>query len=807
GSKGPLRVTLNAMVGVSHPTEHMKMMNVEQYWQVRNEAEFYEKGTPEFSREALAGKMSLPYVDWYDEVFKKAAFQQQYNITLEGGNDRISTYTNIGYITDNGLLRSGDIGYNKYSMRNGTKLKINKYLRADLILSGYADTRKQPGTWDDTFMYLNKATHGIIPSETVFANNNSAYYNRPAPLDDNPAYFAQRDLFGYGEWRDKFFQGSLALTFDIPGVKGLFLKAQVAYDTKSTVRTRVQKRAVLYDYSTDADQYTQVINGAYTPSIEEQNWLTDRLNFQGSINYKNTFADAHNVAATVVFEPRRETSRYLRAKRFYTDDLFTSDNIDRAPQANWENSGNTGELTSVSIVGRFNYDYRGKYMVEFAFREDGSYRYDPSRRWGFFPVVSGAWRISEESFIKDNIPFLSNLKIRASWGRSGEDAGDPFQYVPGYSGYEGYVFDNSYVNGYAGMGLLNKNLWWVKTEMINAGLDLSLWNGALDFSVDLYRRDRDGLLETRKQAITNTFGAKLPKENLNSERTEGFELMVGHRYSIGDFSWGVSANMNFSRRYTMYKETSPYRSSMARWRDGSSVGRYHDIGWGYKVLGQYQNYDQIRNGVIETGGAANTKTLPGDYIHWDANGNGIIDGGDTTPLFWNGDPKMTYGVTMYASWKSLDFSMLWSGAAKYTVSYGGILGEAMTQDRTNSPATYFDRWHRTDVYDPNSTWVSGKYPAIRRLSDDDGANRLESDVKRINASYARLKNVELGYVLPKKLLKGSGISKLRVYINLTNPLLICNDLLKGFDPEASDQQNGFKYPLSKSYNFGVNVTF
>lgn len=807
GSNGPMRVTLSTNFGISYPTKQMEMMNVAQYWQIRNEAEFNATGIPEFSQEELAKRMALPYVDWYKEVFKSTAFQQQYNVTVEGGTESVSTYTNIGYMTDNGLLRSGDIGYDKYTARNSTKVKINRYLRADLNLSGYTDLRKQPGTWDDSFMYLNKATHGIVPSETVYANNNSNYYNQPAPLDDNPVYFAQRELAGYGEWRDFMFQGSLGLTLDIPGVKGLSLRAQVAYDYKSTVRTRVQKRIVHYVYSAETDTYKESANGAYTPSIEEQNWLTNRLDFQGSINYKNTFADAHNVSATVVFEPRKNTSRYLRAKRYYEKDLYTSDNIDRAPTLNWENSGNTSEEAFVSVIGRFNYDYKGKYMVEFAFREDGSYRYAPDQRWGFFPIVSAAWRLSEESFIKNNVAFLSNLKLRASWGRSGEDAGNPFQYIAGYNSYNGYVFDGNYVNGYASTGLINDNLSWVETETVDVGMDVSLWEGAFDFSFDLYRRDRDGLLATRLQALTNTFGASLPQENLNSDRTEGFEFSIGHRYHIGDFAWGITANMNFSRSKTLFKETSPYRSSMSRWRDTGAVGRWQDVGWGYIVDGQYQNYDQIRNGVIETSDRGNSNTLPGDYIHRDVNGNGIIDSGDMVPLFWTGQPKMTYGASIFFSWKDLDFNMLWSGAAKYTRGRSGILGEAMTQDRTNSPVIYYDRWHLADIYDPDSEWVPGKYPAIRRLSENDGANRLESEVRRINASYIRLKNVEVGYTLNQRHLKGSGISKLRLYINMTNPLVICNKELKGFDPEASDSQDSFTYPLTKSYNLGVNITF
>lgn len=174
--------------------------------------------------------------------------------------------------------------------------------------------------------------------------------------------------------------------------------------------------------------------------------------------------------------------------------------------------GNTNEYTFVSVVGRFNYDYKSKYMVEFAFREDGSYRYAPDQRWGFFPVVSAAWRLSEESFIKDNVPFLTNLKFRASWGRSGEDAGNPFQYIPGLCGQRRLCAGRRQIyQRLCQFGLMNANLTWVSTETTDFGMDLTMWDGLLDFSFDIYRRDRDGLLGNRLGALPNTFGATMPR--------------------------------------------------------------------------------------------------------------------------------------------------------------------------------------------------------------------------------------------------------------------------------------------------------
>ncbi|WP_343306804.1 TonB-dependent receptor [Chitinophaga niabensis] len=804
GTKGPLRVSYSGLAGVTRPTQHTKMMDVSQYWEIRNEDAFNSTGTPYFSsKQALEEAKALPYTNWYKEVFQQVAFQHQHNITIEGGTDKISTYTNIGYMTDNGLLRSGDIGYNKYSFRNGTTFQPNKYVKVELNLYGFTDYRKQPGTWDDAFFYLNKAAHGLIPSESVYANNNPLYYNRPRTFSDNPLQFSQRDIFGYGEWRDKFFQSFLAMTINVPNVEGLQLRFQGAYDGKTTIRTRVQKRAINYIYSATTDSYTPYNN--YDPSIQEEAGTTTRLNFQGHILYNKQIAQHHNVGVVLVAEARQDNTRYLSGKRFYEGDLFTIDNIDRAPVTNQQTAGNTGVFKYASFIGRFNYDYRSKYLLEFAFREDGSYRYAPDKRWGFFPVISGGWRISEEPFLKNNTRVITDLKLRGSYGTTAQDAGNAFQFIPGYTSYNGYVLGDKFISGYTNAGLLNANLTWTTSKTADVGIDVSLWNGKLDFTFDLFRRNRTGLLATRAQALPNTFGAALPQENLNSDRTDGFEMSIGHKNRIGELEYGVSGNMYIGRTQMLYLERAPFRSSYDRWRNGAA-NRWQDIGWGYQVAGQYQNYDAIRNGVIETTSYGNSRTLPGDYMHLDVNGDGVINGKDQMPLFWNGQPKMGFGLNINASWRGLDFNMLWQGAGMYSLRYNEVLGRVLALDAANSPAFYYDRWHLADIYDPNSEWIPGKYPSTRRLDSDNGANYLESDIQRVDATYARLKNMEIGYRLPNSVLRFLGVSRFRCYVNLFNPLVICNSYLKSFDPEITDG-NGFQYPLSKGYNFGVNLTF
>lgn len=804
GRKGPMEINYSGLIGVSAPTQRTQMMNVAQYEEIRNEAEINAGRAPLYaSPEELALRSSLPYVDWYHEVFKKSTLQQQHNMSMQGGTDKFSLFTSIGYNTDNGLLKSGDIGYDKYSFRSNIKAQVASNLTVDVNISGFTDKRYQPGTWDDAFFYLSKATFGIIPSETVYANNNPNYFNRPFPINDNPVAFSNKDYFGYREWRNKFFQSSISLTYQVPGVKGLKLKALGAFDAKVFTATKVQKSVETYSYSPD-NGGTYSAHKNQVPSIQEENNIFGRMDFQGQLIYNNRFKDSHNVGAVLVMEAKQEDERYLGAKRLYS--FYTIDNIDRASETGQTNGGWTSKRTYLSYIGRLNYDYKEKYLAEFAFRYDGSYRYAPAQRWGFFPVISAGWRMSEESFIKDNVSFVSNLKLRASYGKTGQDAGNPFQFIPGFLSTGGYVFSNgNYTNGYALASLMNGNLTWFSATTTNIGVDVSLWDSKLDLAFDMYRRDRTGLLATRSQSLPNTFGASLPQENLNSDRTEGIELMIGHRNQVGDFQYGGNLTMNFARSKTLYQERAPFRSSMDRYKNGQQ-DRWMDIGWGWDVTGQFQNFEEIRNAPIETEDRANSTTLPGDYIHRDVNGDGLINGNDRIPLFWNGQPKLHFGLTTFLNYKKIGLTMLWQGSGLNSLRYNEILGNVLAFDNSNSPAFFYDRWHLEDPYDANSKWIPGYWPATRKNAYDAGSTRIESNANRISALYLRLKSLELSYNFSSPALESKGIKNLRLFANGYNLLVFCDDYLKQFDPEISDG-NGFNYPISVSGSLGVNITF
>ncbi len=802
GSASRLKVTYDGMVGITQPSTRLKAMNVFQYEELVNEASINVGNGPAYSKEELARRQAVPTVDWYDAVFRRNALQHRHNITLTGGTERISAYIGAGYSYEDGILRSGDINYGKYSIRSNTRASITDNFTANVNLSAWTDKRTQPGTDGNAFMYLMKHVYNIRPYETVYANGNTDYYNKPTPSNENPVAASYSDNYGKTDWRNINFQSTVDLTWKIPWVEGLELKGLVAYDRSQSSTDMLQKSIKLYNWS-EADGYTA--STLWQPFVSEDKTDNDRLDLQAQILYQREFRGGHNLSATAAFEAKRETWRYLYGKRIY--DFYTTDNIDMAPSTGQSTGGNHGERKYLSWVGKVNYDWKSRYLIELACRYDGSYRYNPEHRWDFFPVVSGGWRISEEKFVKDNAAWIDNLKIRASYGKTGQDGGDAFQYMSGYVQSGGYVLeDGVYTNGWTSTGLVNPNLSWYTSRTLDIGLDFSVFNGLAAIEFDLYRRDRKGLIGTRLQALPNTFGASLPQENLNRDRTDGVELMLSHSYSVGDFSWKVSANANFARTKTIYEEKAPYRSSWDRYRNGS-VGRWQGINWLYNVVGRYGSFEQISNAPINSTQAGNSFLLPGDYIYEDWNGDGIIDDKDRQPLRWEGSPKLHYGLNLNFWWKGLDVTVLFQGSALSSVKYGEVLGQVLTFNG-NSPSFYYDRWHRADPYDENSEWIAGYWPSTRQGTTNTYSQTDANTFTRRSSAYLRLKTVEIGYTLDTKWLKKVKISNVRFYANGFNLLVFCDDYLKYFDPEISDNGGyGYQYPLTRSFNFGLNITF
>lgn len=825
GNSGPVKVSYSNNLGFSSPTNIPKAVNSADWVDLRNElgANIWlgPTNTREETQKYKDGvEPGYESVDWYNETMKSSSTQQQHNLSLRGGGETAKYFVSAGYTKDNGLVRENPLNFQQFNFRANSDIKLAKSLDLNINIFGRRDLNNQIA---GGFTSILSGVYGAVPYQNPYINDDP---NFPAAIvagTTNPVALIRPDLTGYNTTKTNLLRSSLSLNYKIPGIKGLEARVFGAYDLNNSSNKFLSRQIKLYrldPVTQETVQATTYSNNAISFNVPS----SQRLNLQSQLNYKVSINNKHNISSMILHELRTIDSQSLFARRDI--DFFTVDVLAQGSLINQTNDGDELQQRYESFIGRFNYDFKQKYLAEFVFRQDGSFRYGPNQRWGFFPGVMLAWRVSEEGFIKNNLNFLQNMKLRVSYGEAGQDVGQPFQYVAGYQtgsslGYE--FVDGVYKTIVESPLLVNNNLSWSRSKILNAGVDLELFqNGLFGLTFDVYRRNREGLLATRAGSLPNTFGASLPQENLNSDRVQGFDFTINHRNKIGEFSYAISANMNISQSMNLYREQNPFQSSYSKWKNDQSY-RNRNIVWGYDVIGRFQNWDEIRNyPVYMDGTAGNLSQLPGDPIYRDVNGDGLITSDDMLPMFRggqvlisgsstpdysSGQPPVQYGFNLSGAYKGFDFNCLIQGAANYTISLGNEWQTPLFSDR-NAPEYLMDRWRLSDYYDKNSEWVPGYFPATRRPLDA-ASIRLTNNIYRRNASYVRLKNVEIGYTLPKRIVDKVKIDNLRIHVNATNIYTRTDKILRLFDPERGEGEFGanYAYPLIKSINLGLNMTF
>lgn len=820
------RISYSGLFGMKNATGMEETVDAYTYRVMANEMARNGKKPAAFTDDILekyrTGAPGYTDNDWIDLYMNKLAFQQSHTVSLRGGSEKVKYFVSFGYNGDNGLLKSGVQYYHRYNLRSNLTAEIMKGLTLNVNMSGRWDETQRPR---EDFMWTFKTL--MVNDRGIGAHTmgNPSHLSNIGPEGKNPYALVDPNIDGYRRNRGLTYQTDVDLSWKVPFVEGLTLGVLGSFDGNNRNNSSLQKSYSLYDYFTDepAGIYG---NDNYSNTMT----ISQKIYARAQANYMRSFGN-HNVNLTAVTE--LTSSRYdnLNGSRQYTE-LYTNDILNQGSASTSANSGYRNFTRLAAYLMRANYDYAGKYLLEVVARYDGSYRYAPAKRWAFFPSFSVGWRISEEKFIKNNLPFITNLKLRGSYGKSGRDAGDAFQYVSAYTqsytmpdGWNkiplGYVFDGSkQVIGMLAPGVVTDNLTWITSKIANIGLDFDLWNGKLNGSIELFQRKNEGLLADRVQSVPNTFGANFPKENINSNMNKGIELSVGTRGKIGkDFEYSVTANFTYAREKTLHDERGEFTSSMDRWQNGKE-NRNTGSMWMYNYNGQYTSLEQYETAPLMGGNQGNSMMLPGSFMLKDANGNGQIDWNDRVPEFWStgSNPPIQYGLILAASYKNFDVNMLFQGAAGYSIGYANddIWGYGSKTNPTLM-SKYMDRWHTANItddpYNPATQWVTGFYPALRRSFDGttDNGNVWSHGIDFWNpsATYIRLKSLEIGYNLPKSLTQKIGIGSARVFVNGFNLFTICNKALKEADPEREERDWGanLAYPLMRSYNFGLNVNF
>lgn len=828
GTKGKTKISYNTTYTWKQPTSQGLQNTADAYTfrLMKNEMSRNYRMTEPFSAAELAKweagtEPGYTDYDWYHGTLRDGVGALNHNLSITGGNDNITHYTSFGYMNDQGLFTDNRTdNYVKYNIRTAFDAKLAEGLTFKVKFSGKYDVRMNP---PQSFFWMFKqmlvSDRGVGPY--TLANPNH-YSNVPS---ENVNVFAKmsKEADGYQKNVNYQYQLSGELNYDLPFIKGMSVSVLGAYDGNLAEYTQFRGSFILYDYKTDAP------GNPTQATIDESMTNFIRSDVQGKITYKTTVAENHNISALFVSEVRQINQKNVGGHRQY-DEIFTHEYLDQASTTNQTTNGGFSEQAYLSYLGRLTYDYRGKYLAEFAFREDGSYRYAPESRWAFFPSASIGWRVSEESFIKNNFPMVSNLKIRGSFGQMGADAGNPFQYYPGYKFYTpinpangntlspiagGAILSPGKLTlGMMPPGVINNYLSWITAQTTDIGMDLDLWRGKIGVTADIFQKDRNGLLATRASAVPNTFGATFPEENLNSDRVRGFEIELSHRGKVNDINYSVSANVTYSRTYKLKTERAPYQSTWDIWKDANNGnGRIQGRNWTDFSDGIYTDITEYETAPLIGGTNGNSYGLPGTQRVVDINGDGRINGDDQLPSIWARDvnPPLQYGANMSASWKGFDLNMMLQGASLF--SYNINAGD--TWGYKNYPSMWdfwLDRWHQEDPsvnpYDPSAVWIAGKYAPLQA----NWTGTLQgngTDLWNIPCNYLRIKNLEIGYTLPANLSKRAFMENVRLSVNVVNLATFSNKEMKRFDPEkeSGDWNAGLTYPLLREYNFSLSVNF
>lgn len=807
GDKQKTEVNYSSTFSWQIPSGFPDMVDALQYMELKNELSMHNVNGGYLS---FTGDQMQPYrdgtmqtVDWKKAVVRSSAPQSQHTISATGGNDRVTYYASLGYQSQGSFFDTDDFNYEKYTLRSNLSGKISDRLTVDLNLSGLMDKRARP--MDDAATII-RALWIMRPNDPIYANDREGYYNETAVIGNNPVAMKDSDVTGYRHHRSKWFQSSATATYIVPWISGLKAKAMYSYDfimndNKEFKQKYTQYRGTEGNYQTFTKQ---------SPStIRRQYYGKNMTLWQASLDYTNSF-NGHNVSGLFLFEEQKRDGDNFWGQKELTIPI---DQLMAGNATNQQTGQGTGttelyELANQAIIGRVNYDYKSRYLLEAAFRYESSSKFPTNYRWAMFPSVSGGWRVSEESFWNNSpVNFINNFKLRGSYGKMGDDGSLTYQYLTGYtypssgssSGLPGgHVFDGTYVNSSVSKGIANPEITWIVAKTLNIGADMEAWHGLFGATVEYFRRKRSDMLATRTESLPGTVGASLPQENLNSDLTRGFEIELSHRNKIREFSYQVKGNVSFTRTKNLHIERSPSTNSFSNWRQNTD-GRYNNIWWGYGTNGRYENWDQIYYSPVYIGRG----TILGDYAYEDWNGDGMISDLDVHPISHSGDrPLLNFGFTLSAQYKGFDLNMLFQGAAMRHISYVELLYQPLWAD-TNALEQFMDRWHpadpTADPYNPALEWVSGHFGYTGSLPDQNSKFNMQ------DASYIRLKNIELGYTVPKSVLAKTGIKYIRIYANCYNLLTITG--LKYVDPEHPSSTYGYEYPLNKTVSVGLNVKF
>jgi TonB-dependent starch-binding outer membrane protein SusC len=786
GRSGKPKISINLNHAISKPTVLPKMADAATYAQMLNEISLYSGGTAVYTPEEIqkykdgSDPFKYPNTNWISTVFKRSSEQDYGNISLSGGSEGLKYFISIGSNYQDGIYRNSATNYSQANFRSNIDAKISNNIKLSLDLSGSQENRNYP----------------TIPTSTIFdfavtraLPNVVAFYGPGLPgsnfeAGDNPAIISTNQT-GYDKDKRYFLQSDLKLDITIPWIKGLSITGNASVD-KNFLNQKVWETP-WYLYTWDGSTLngnnkpvlTKVKSGYSDPSLSQYMEDGNVTTLNALLNYETSISNKHHIKVLLGTEKSVGKLMNFSAYRRYflsttLDQMFAGGDLDK------DNNGSASQVARLNYFGRINYDYMSKYMVEFLFRNDGSYIFPADKRFGFFPGISAGWQVAKEDFWKDHLSFINYFKVRASWGQTGNDRITAYQYLSSMGFGNTYVFnDNVQAKTLNELRIANPNVTWEVANQSNIGFDGELMNGKIKFSGDYFYNLRSNILAFRNASVPTSTGLTLPMENIGKVVNQGYEFQVSYSNNIGNFSYEISANGGFAKNEIKFWDETPGVPDYQK-----STGHPMNSNLYYQAIGIYENQAEIDSTAHWVG------ARPGDIQFKDVNGDGKINGLDEVRDNRSNIPTFTGGFGLDLKYKNLYLSIFVQGAAgavRYdSITHSGAIGNFFQQDadgrwtpdniNTSKPRT----WNGSGAYwtqQPNTYWLE-------------------------NTNYLRLKSIEIGFNMPKAINDKLGIIGSRIYLSGLN--LITLTRLKDFDPESI---SNITYPLNKVFNFGLTVNF
>lgn len=806
GKAGAPMFSYSGYVGFQNPTRITDQVNSYEYALMKNEAAMnagypnyyaYSAYDLEMFRKTCEGAPNAdpdryPNSNGLRDLIRRNSVITNHNVQLSGGSERFRYYVSLGYSYQQGMWSTTN--YQRFNVQTNLDIDATRTTKIQLNLGGWHEDRNYPGASAGDIMYQAYRTPPV--SAILYTNGLWGQYV-------GKSLYGLTYHSGYSKQPADQLNTTLSVIQQIPFVKGLSLQAVVNYDPYRTREKSYHTPIPVYtlDASSSPYSWTEGFQGPEKPNLEEKYQESTTFTYQGMINFNRDFGK-HNVSALAVIEAREHNVWNLGAKRNNYGIDIDEINAGSSNPADISNSGTSWKERQVGYVFRVGYNYDNRYMAEFSGRYDGHYYFAPGKRFGFFPAASLGWNIGREKFLRDKV-WLTKLKLRASYGQSGNLAGSSYQYMSDYGfGTAGNI------GGVPVMGLWeniqgNPLITWEKANKFDLGVEFSVFNNMLSLEADYFYEKRSNMLMAPNALVPAEYGIPLSQVNAGRMHNQGVDLTLSFNKRINR-DWEIGARGTFTFAHNILDEvfeTDATYNNPNRRRTGRPDGTM----FGYHALGYFSYDDFNPDGSLKEGIAQQPwgQVYPGDLRYADLSGpdgvpDGKIDEHDQTVIGrsnWN--PEIMFGLAPTVKWKDFDLDALFQGATRTNISLGETLVMPFFDSGSATKLQFSDHWTPANQ--------NARYP---RLTSEVTVNnhRQPSDWWVRDATYIRLKSLQVGYTLPRKVLDTIGISTLRVYFSAQNLWTWTPFMKEIVDPEAGSA-NGKYYMQQATYAFGLNVTF